>query len=139
MTGKKIYLPMLISKIKFKPVISKLLLISLGTILLGSLVSCKTAFISIDKISTQNIGKTIYVTGKVVHLAPFVDNAAYQIEDATGKIWIVTSQTSPQLGQQITIKGKIEYQSLPFAEQELGDLYLVELEQLDSPQSINNN
>ena len=130
---------MLISKIKFMLVRSKLWQISLGIILLGSLVSCKTSFISVDKISDKHIGKIVYVTGKIVHLAPFVDNAAYQLEDATGKVWVVTSQANPKLGQQITIKGRIEYQSLPFAEQELGDFYLVELEHLDSSQAINNN
>lgn len=138
MTGKEIF-AMLISKIKFMPVRSKLWQISLGTILLGSLVSCKTPSISVEQISEKHIGKTVYVTGKVVHLAPFVDNAAYQLEDATSKVWVVTSQANPKLGQQMTIKGRIEYQSLPFAEQELGDLYLVELEHLDSSQSINNN
>ena len=130
---------MLISKIKFMLVRSKLWQISLGTILLGSLVSCKTSFISVDKISDKHIGKIVYVKGRIVHLAPFVDNAAYQLEDVTGKVWVVTSQANPKLGQQITIKGRIEYQSLPFAEQELGDLYLVELEHLDSSQVINNN
>lgn len=130
---------MLISKIKFMPVKSKLWQISLGTILLGSLVSCKTPSISVEQISEKHIGKTVYVTGNVVHLAPFVDNAAYQLEDATGKVWVVTPHVNPKLGQQITIKGRIEYQSLPFAEQELGDLYLVELEHLDNSQAINNN
>lgn len=131
MTGKDIF-EMLIFNLRLKPVTSKIWLIGLLAILLGSLVSCKTSLISINQISPKQVGKTVYLTGKVVHLAPFVDNAAYQIEDTTGKVWVVTTLSPPKLGQQISIKGKIEYQSLAFAEQELGDLYIVELEQLES-------
>ncbi|MCC0177458.1 hypothetical protein I4641_10765 [Waterburya agarophytonicola K14] len=121
---------MLVSHFRFEPVLNKLKYISLWGILLSSLVGCKPPHISIEQISPKKIGKIVYLTGKVVHLAPFVDNTAYQIEDITGKIWIITTQQAPKLGQKISIKGKIEYQSLPFADRELGDFYLVELEQL---------
>lgn len=123
---------MLINNLKFQPVTSKLKYISLWAILMGSLISCQTALISIKQISQSKVGKTVYLTGKVVHLAPFVDNTAYQIEDNTGKVWVVTSQSPPKLEQTLSIKGKIAYQSLPFAERELGDFYIIELEQLDA-------
>ena len=122
---------MLVSYCKFKPVFNTLKYISLWGILLSSLIGCKPSQISADQISVKKVGKTVYLQGKVVHLAPFVDNSAYQIEDPTGKTWVVTGEKLPKLGQKIRIKGKIEYQSLPFAEQELGDFYLVELEKLE--------
>ena len=118
--------------LKLNSIAGKFSYLSLGVIILSSLVSCQTSLIAIEEVSQQKTGKTVHLNGKVVHLAPFVDNAAYQIEDATGKIWVVTNQTQPKIGQQISIKGKIAYQSLPFAEQELGDFYLIELEQLES-------
>lgn len=118
--------------LKFEASKNKFKQVSLWGIILGCLVSCQAPLISIEEVSTKKTGKTVYLTGTVVHLAPFVDNAAYQIEDGTGKIWVVTPQTPPKIGQQINIKGKVEYQSLPLAEQELGDFYLVELEQLES-------
>ncbi len=124
---------MLISNLRFRPVVNKLQQISLWIILLGILVGCRSPLISIAGISASKIGKTVYLTGKVVHLAPLVDRAAYQVEDATGKIWVVTTQEPPELGQLINIKGKIEYQSLLFAEQELGEFYVIELEQLSLP------
>jgi hypothetical protein len=110
---------------------SKLRQISFWAILLLGLVGCRSPLIMIEEV-TQKVGKTVYLTGKVVHLAPFIGNGAYQMEDGTGKIWVVTSHALPQANQQIKIKGKIEYQSLPFAQQELGDFYLVELEKLPS-------
>ncbi|MBE9047370.1 hypothetical protein IQ255_23715 [Pleurocapsales cyanobacterium LEGE 10410] len=124
---------MLISNLRFRPVLGILRQACLQVMLLGSLIGCQASLISVEEIAPKKVGRTIYLTGKVVHLAPFIDRAAYQIEDATGKIWIVTDQDLPQLNRQISIKGKVEYQSLPVAEQELGDFYVVELEQLESP------
>lgn len=124
---------MLVFRSKLKPVINNIKGISLGTILLSSLTGCQTSPISIAKISEKRIGRNVYITGKVVHLAPFVDRAAYKVEDATGKIWVVTDNTPPPLDRLIHFKGTIKYQSLPFAEQELGDFYLIESEQLESP------
>lgn len=121
---------MLISHSKFRSVFVRLKQISLGVTLLASLVGCQTPVITIKE-SPKKVDKTVYLTGKVIRLAPFLGNAAYQIEDATGKIWVVTTQI-PQSNQQINIKGKVKYQSLPIAEQELGDFYLVELERVSS-------
>jgi len=123
---------MLISNLKFGSVLHKLKEISLAIALLASLFGCQTPLIVVEEISAKKVDKTVYLTGKVVHQAPFLDNAAYQLEDDTGKIWVVTTQNPPRLNQKINIKGKIQYQSLPFAQQELGDFYVVELEQLSS-------
>lgn len=121
---------MLISSLRFRPIANKFTKIISRTTLLVSLVGCRSSLTSVAEVSQQKIDKTVSLTGKVVHVSPLIDRAAYQIEDATGKIWVVTTQNLPELGQPISIKGQIKYQSLPFAEQELGELYLVELEQL---------
>ena len=121
---------MLINRFKFRPVTS-IKHISLWILLSCNLVSCGTAQISIKDISSKKVDKTVYLTGEVVHLAPLVDRTAYQIEDSTGTAWIVTATEPPIDGQQINIKGKIQYQSLPLAEQELGNFYVIELERLD--------
>jgi len=121
---------MLISSLRFRPIANKFTRIISRTTLLVSLVGCRSSLTSVAEVSQQKIDKTVSLTGKVVLVSPLIDRAAYQIEDATGKIWVVTTQNLPELGQPISIKGQIKYQSLPFAEQELGELYLVELEQL---------
>lgn len=122
---------MLISHLRFSSLFVRLRQISLGVTLLASLVGCQAPLITIKE-SPKKVDQTVYLTGKVVHLAPFLGNGAYQIEDVTGKIWVVTTQTLPQLNQQLNLKGKIKYQSLPLAKQELGDFYLIELERLSS-------
>lgn len=120
---------MLILNLSFIPVLNKLKQISLWGIPILILFGCRTSLIAIENIPDKKVGKTFYLQGKVVHQAPFLGNSAYQLEDSTGKIWVVTTQNPPQLDRQIQIKGKIQYQSLPFADRELGDFYLVELEQ----------
>lgn len=122
---------MFASKLNSKSALDKLKYMSLWWIILSSLISCQAPFTPVQEISIKKKGKTVNLTGKVIHIAPFVSNAAYQLEDRTGKVWVVTEYNLPELGQKINIKGKIEYQSLPFAEQELGDFYVVELEQLE--------
>ena len=120
---------MSISHSRWILVTNQLQRISLWAIALG-LVGCQTPSISVADISPKKIGRTVYLTGTVVQIAPLIDNAAYQLEDSTGQVWVVTSHNTPQLGQLIKIEGKIEHQSLPFADRELGDFYIVELEQL---------
>lgn len=122
---------MLISHLRFSSLFVRLRQISLGVTLLASVVGCQAPLITIKE-SPKKVDQTVNLRGKVVHLAPFLGNGAYQIEDVTGKIWVVTTQTLPQLNQQINLKGKIKYQSLPLAKQELGDFYLIELERLSS-------
>ncbi|MEM6613280.1 MAG: hypothetical protein AAF652_13690 [Cyanobacteria bacterium P01_C01_bin.72] len=123
---------MLISNLKFGSVLNQLKAIGLAIALAAGLLGCQTPLIVVEEISPKKVNQIVYLTGKVVHQAPFLDNAAYQLEDDTGKVWVVTTQNLPRLHQKINIKGKIQYQSLPFAQQELGDFYVVELEQLSS-------
>ena len=125
---------MLIPNLSFTPVLNKLKQIIWVTPIL-ILFGCRTSSIAIEDIAERKVGKTFYLQGKVIHQAPFLDNSAYQLEDSTGKIWVVTTQNPPPLDRQVQIKGKIQYQSLPFSERELGDFYLIELEQIP-PEAI---
>ncbi len=111
---------------------SKLFYIGIMAIAVASLVGCQPSEIHIIDVEKKKSGKTVHLTGKVTHLAPFIDNAAYKLQDDTGSVWVVTSQTPPTLNTIVSIKGKIQYQSLPFAETELGDFYVIELEQLEA-------
>ncbi|WP_244142189.1 hypothetical protein [aff. Roholtiella sp. LEGE 12411] len=68
----------------------------------------------------------VYIQGKVEKQAPLMKQQAYQINDSTGKIWVVTNQTGLEQGAQVVIKGKVRYQSIPLAGKELGEVYLEE-------------
>lgn len=135
---------MLLFKPRFKTVNGKILFLSiLVTISMGisgcqelinnSLVALgkeELAITSVSNIPRQKNGRTIYVRGKVIHRSPFLGSAAYQLQDETGKVWVFTANPLPTKGTEVFIKGKIKQETLPFPEQDLGELYLVELQQL---------
>ncbi|HBL12989.1 MAG TPA: hypothetical protein DD379_16650 [Cyanobacteria bacterium UBA11162] len=77
-----------------------------------------------------NASTQVYLQGKVINQAPFLKAGAYQIQDATGKIWIVTNQTLPNVGDTILIKGKLQFKSIPISGQELGEVYVEEQKKL---------
>ncbi|WP_339381120.1 hypothetical protein [Brasilonema sp. UFV-L1] len=74
----------------------------------------------------QNDSTTVYVQGKVEKQVPLLDKYAYQINDSTGKIWVVTNQTGLREGAQVVIKGKLRYPSIPLGGKEYGEVYLEE-------------
>jgi hypothetical protein len=115
------------------PVKKKLSYFGILVMLLGSLISCQPSLIEIGTIKDKRKGKVVYLTGKVTQVAPFVDNGAYQLQDDTGGVWIVTESNLPSFGKVISIKGKIQYQSLPLGDRDLGDFYIIELEKLALP------
>lgn len=69
---------------------------------------------------------TVYVQGTVESQVPLVNRWAYQVNDSTGKIWVVTNQPNLQAGQRVVIKGKVRYKSIPLANQEFGEVYIEE-------------
>ena len=81
----------------------------------------------------EKIGKTVYIQGEVKQQAPFLSRGAYKLQDQTGAIWITTEQNLPTVGQEIVIKGQVNYQSIPIDEQDWGEVYIEELRQLGNP------
>ncbi|MBE9128620.1 hypothetical protein IQ257_23775 [Coleofasciculus sp. LEGE 07092] len=80
----------------------------------------------------RNTAAIVYLQGKVTHQAPFLAAGAYQLQDATGKIWVITNQVLPQVGDEISLKGQLQFQSIPVSGQELGEVYVQEQERVGS-------
>ncbi|MEH2441400.1 hypothetical protein [Nostoc sp.] len=74
----------------------------------------------------QDNQATVYIQGQVENQAPLMKQWAYQINDSTGKIWVVTNQKNLGKGTQVVIKGKVRYRSIPLGGKELGEVYLEE-------------
>lgn len=135
---------MLLFKPRFKTINGKILSLTLiysTAIALGgcqasiedSLVALgkeELAITEIDKIQNRKDGRTVYVRGKVIHRSPFLGSAAYQLEDETGSLWVFSDNPLPPQGTEVFIKGKIKQETLPIEERELGEFYLIELQQL---------
>jgi len=80
---------------------------------------------------TRDQDKTIYVQGKVAALVPLVDWLAYQVQDSSGTIWVLTNQRNIQLADQVLVEGKLRYHSIPIAEQDFGEAYVEEHRQIE--------
>lgn len=79
----------------------------------------------------QNNGNsTVYLQGEVTTRAPFLGSGAYKLKDASGTIWVIANQTLPNVGDQVLIKGQLQFQSIPVAGQELGEVYVQQEQQL---------
>lgn len=85
---------------------------------------------SVNELTGKKRGAIVYLQGIVRGYAPFLNGGAYPLQDKTGTIWIRTDSKPPEPGKEVVIKGKLDYQSIPVQSQELGEFYVVELEQL---------
>jgi hypothetical protein len=86
--------------------------------------------VSISQLSPETEGSVIYLQGKVTDHAPFLGKGAYQLTDETGHVWVLTDDPLPPTGTEMTIRGTVNYQSIPVGNQEVGEFYLVEVEKL---------
>jgi hypothetical protein len=41
-----------------------------------------------------------------------LEAGAYKLQDATGAIWVITQQTVPSVGDQVVIKGQLQFQTV---------------------------
>ena len=127
-----------ISKQKIKKITYCILIMSLNLNLVGCdfLASVnlwnKEKPIPITAIANQKNHKPIYIKGKVIKLAPLLGNNAYQVQDDTGNIWVITTAKLPSVGQNIYSKCNIQFKTLSLENQEIDELYLVELERLEN-------
>jgi hypothetical protein len=69
---------------------------------------------------------TVYIQGKVERQVPLLEQWAYEINDSTGKIWVISRQSDLNEGDQVVFKGKVRYKSIPLADQEFGEVYIEE-------------
>lgn len=78
----------------------------------------------------KNSAATVYLQGQVATRAPFLGSGAYKLQDATGAVWVITSQILPDVGDEVLIKGQLQFQSIPVGGRDLGEVYIQEEQQL---------
>lgn len=88
--------------------------------------------VNITKISDIKDNKqgTVFLQGQVATRAPFLEAGAYKLQDETGGIWVITQQTVPNVGDQVVIKGQLQFQSVPVSGQELGEVFVQQEQEL---------
>lgn len=81
--------------------------------------------LTIEQVMEKRDGKKVYITGEVIRTVPLVKNGAYQVQDKTDQLWVLTTQKLPEKGSKISILGKVVYQELSLSEKQL---YVQEIE-----------
>lgn len=74
---------------------------------------------------------TVYLKGQVSDRVPLINAQVYQLQDSTGKIWVLTRKSTPKVGDRVYIKGQVQYEKIPIDGQDFGEAYIKEQEQLD--------
>ncbi len=110
-----------------------------------SLVSCNPLTVAIPLLNTPTTisqieqkqpNEQISLRGKVINLAPFLTGGAYQLEDNSGKIWVITDTNLPKQGDEIKVKAQIKQENIVISEQNFSEYYLIEL---SVNSALNNN
>jgi hypothetical protein len=88
---------------------------------------------AIEQLQEKPKGALVYLRGTVSNYAPFLAGGAYLLQDGSGKIWIRTNSNKlPRKGEEIVIKGKIDFEAIPQGSENVNEVYVVELEQMDA-------
>ncbi len=126
--------------------IISIILLTIGVISCGQItdtaVKLNLNVSRINKIQTKNkINNQVYLKGTVESNAPFLGTGAYELTDDTGSIWIFSRNKLPNIGEKITVKGKVRYQSIIISglgNKDVGDFYLEELERMETQNQEDN-
>lgn len=83
---------------------------ALVVVMAGALLSGACAARSINQVLAdpgRYRDKEVKLSGAVVDSYSFVGNGAYQIEDKTGKLWVVSNRGVPRKGAKVSVKGTV--------------------------------
>jgi hypothetical protein len=84
---------------------SRLLPVLLGAMLLSACTSVRIAQIKSDP--TQFRNKTVRVDGTVTTAFGVLSTGVYEIEDETGRIFVVSNRGVPSQGAQVRVEGSV--------------------------------
>jgi hypothetical protein len=84
--------------------------IALTSTLAGALLSIGCGSVKIGRINADPSrfrNQTVHVTGNVVTSVGLLSTGGYQIEDDTGKIFVISRSGVPSRGSHVTVTGKV--------------------------------
>ncbi len=82
-----------------------------GLVLLAATLSSACATRTINHVLAdpgRYRNKTVQLQGSVVDSYSLLNNGAYQIDDTTGRLWIVSNVGVPRRGARVQVKGRIQ-------------------------------
>ncbi len=89
----------------------------------GEIVIPKTtSILEVQKTADRN--SVVSVKGVVGDRVPILNGTVYELQDSTGKIWVLTKKQPPNSEQELTITGNLRFKSIPLNGQEQGSVYV---------------
>jgi hypothetical protein len=82
-----------------------------GLVLLAATLSSACATRTINHVLAdpgRYRNKTVKLQGSVVDSYSLLSNGAYQIEDSTGRLWVVSNVGVPRRGARVTVRGRVQ-------------------------------
>ena len=74
--------------------------------------------------------KSVKIAGQVISIAPMVGQVAYEVQDATGQVWVLSRKLPPpQQNSVVTVTGQVRSTSIVINGEDLGEIYLEDLSQ----------
>ncbi|NJO42570.1 MAG: hypothetical protein HC769_11090 [Cyanobacteria bacterium CRU_2_1] len=101
-----------------------------GVSLLMGMVGCGVTTVrQVQEHPTRNwFNSTVQLKGTIGDRAPLIGAQVYQLQDETGTIWVLTTDTNLRSGERVVVQGKVLFQSIPIEGQEYGEVYIQELQ-----------
>jgi RecJ-like exonuclease len=87
-----------------------------AAILLGGCNGHMDKISDIQDNSSQYAGKEVHIGGEVTHVLEvpggIINTAAYEVNDGTGQIWVISQIGAPREGDKVEVKGTVKDNAL---------------------------
>jgi len=82
-----------------------------------------------ERVKIRDVGskrdRVVQVEGKIKGQAPLMGGQrAYEVQDDTGSVWVVTSRAIPATGSSVTVSGTVRLQKIDLAGQDQSTVYI---------------
>ncbi|MEB3224879.1 MAG: hypothetical protein VKJ86_03650 [Synechococcus sp.] len=81
---------------------------------------------TIASLGTLTPGVEVKVQGIVTQRVPLLEQGAYEIEDGTGRIWVITESPLPEQGMALAVSGQLQVHELQLQQQDFRELFIQE-------------
>ena len=88
--------------------------------------------VSIDSLQVDQAGETVAIAGSVAQRSPLLEGWLYQVQDETGRLWVITRTSAPEVGQPAIVEGTVQHEAIVVEGIDRSELYLEEQAYLPS-------
>ncbi|MEL7359858.1 MAG: hypothetical protein AAFN40_25405 [Cyanobacteria bacterium J06560_6] len=80
--------------------------------------------VPIDSLMSERVDESVAIKGTVAQRVAILEGWLYQVQDDTGKLWVLADHTAPEVGQLATVEGTLRYEAIVVGEIDAGEVYL---------------